>query len=115
MAISCIHRSKAIRCINRPEPIRPVDYPVPLSSQLQPLLKSLRKARGLTQAQLAQRLGVVQSRVADIERNPGAISVEQLLQLLALLDAQLVVRDIPPAVPSTPTGDVSADPPRGQW
>ena len=81
----------------------PVDYPLPLSSQLQPLLKSLRKARGLTQAQLAQRLGVVQSRVADIERNPGAISVGQLLQLLALLDAQLVVRDIPPppAVPAT--------------
>nr|WP_256489938.1 helix-turn-helix transcriptional regulator [Ideonella oryzae] len=81
------------------------------------MLKSLRKARRLTQAQLAQRLGVVQSRVADIERNPGAISVEQLLQLLALLDAQLVVRDVPPppAGPATLTGDVSASPPRGQW
>lgn len=94
-----------------------MDYPLPLSSQLQPLLKSLRKARGLTQAQLAQRLGVVQSRVADIERCPGVISVEQLLQLLALLDAQLVVRDIspPPAAPATLTDDVSAGPPRGQW
>ena len=70
-----------------------MDYPVQLSSQLQQLLKSLRKSRAMTQAELAQRLGVVQSRVADIERDPGAVSVEQLLQVLAMLGAQMVVRD----------------------
>lgn len=70
-----------------------MDYPVPLAAQLRQLLRSLRKARGWTQADLAQRLGVVQSRVATIERDPGAISVEQLLQILALLGAQVVVRD----------------------
>jgi len=70
-----------------------VDYPVQLSSQLQQLLKSLRKSRQMTQAELARRLGVVQSRVADIERDPGAVSVEQLLQVLAMLGAQLVVRE----------------------
>lgn len=70
-----------------------MDYPVQLSSQLQKLLKSLRKSRQLTQAELARSLGVVQSRVADIERAPGAVSVEQLLQVLAMLGAQLVVRD----------------------
>jgi HTH-type transcriptional regulator/antitoxin HipB len=70
-----------------------VDYPVQLSSQLQQLLKSLRKSRRMTQAELARRLGVVQSRVADIERDPGAVSVEQLLQVLAMLGAQMVVRE----------------------
>jgi HTH-type transcriptional regulator / antitoxin HipB len=70
-----------------------VDYPVQLSSQLQQLLKSLRKSRQMTQAELARRLGVVQSRVADIERDPGAVSVEQLLQVLAMLGAQMVVRE----------------------
>jgi len=70
-----------------------VDYPVQLSSQLQQLLKSLRKSRDMTQAELAQRLGVVQSRIADIERDPGAVSVEQLLQVLAMLGAQIVVRE----------------------
>lgn len=70
-----------------------MDYPVQLSSQLQQLLKSLRKSRQLTQAELAQRLGVVQSRVADIERDPGTVSVEQLLQVLAMLGAQMVVRE----------------------
>ena len=70
-----------------------MDYPVQLSSQLQQLLKSLRKSRKMTQADLARRLGVVQSRVADIERDPGAVSVEQLLQVLAMLGAQMVVRE----------------------
>jgi len=70
-----------------------VDYPVQLSSQLQQLLKSLRKSRQMTQAELARRLGVVQSRIADIERGPGAVSVEQLMQVLAMLGAQLVVRE----------------------
>jgi HTH-type transcriptional regulator/antitoxin HipB len=69
-----------------------VDYPVQLASQLKQLLKSLRKSRQLTQAELARRLGVVQSRVADIERDPGAVSVEHLLQVLAMLGAQVVVR-----------------------
>lgn len=78
---------------NHYQPIDVVDYPVQLSSQLQQLLKSLRKSRHMTQAELARRLGVVQSRVADIERDPGAVSVEQLLQVMALLGAQLVVRD----------------------
>lgn len=73
-----------------------MDYPVQLTSQLQQLLKSLRKSRKMTQAELARRLGVVQSRVADIERDPGAVSVEQLLKVLAMLGAQMVVHDTSP-------------------
>ena len=78
-----------------------MDYSLQLTSQLQQLLKSLRKSRKMTQHELAQRLGVVQSRVADIERNPGAVSVEQLLQVLAMLGAQLVVRDTTVEIPAT--------------
>lgn len=80
-----------------------MDYPVQFSSQLQLQLKSLRKSRQMTQADLARRLGVVQSRVADIERDPGAVSVEQLLQVLAMLGAQMVVRE-------TTTGPSAAKP-----
>jgi len=75
-----------------------MDYPVALSTQLRQHLRSLRKARGLTQADLAARLGVVQSRVADIEANPSAVSVEQLLKVLTVLNAQLVVRDTAPTL-----------------
>lgn len=85
-----------------------MDYPVQLSSQLQQLLKSLRKSRDMTQAVLAQRLGVVQSRVADIERDPGAVSVEQLLQVLAMLDAQMVVRESAADLVSAPNTDLNA-------
>jgi HTH-type transcriptional regulator/antitoxin HipB len=114
-----------------------MDYPITLSSQLKPHLRSLRKARGLTQAELALRLGVGQSRVADIEANPGAVSVEQLLQILALLQAQVVVREktqpgttpvapspgvVPamepgaaPAARQAPAPRPDADPPQGQW
>ena len=70
-----------------------MDYPVQLSSQLQQLLKSLRKSRQMTQAELARRLDVVQSRIADIERDPGAVSGAQLMQVLAMLGAQMVVRE----------------------
>ncbi len=96
-----------------------MDYPVTLSSQLRQLLKSLRKSRGLTQSELALRLGVVQSRVADIERDPGAVSVEQMLQVLAMLGAQLVVRETAAEAsatePSTPPASPPDGEPRGQW
>ncbi|MBI3345806.1 MAG: helix-turn-helix transcriptional regulator [Burkholderiales bacterium] len=113
-----------------------MDYPVALSSQVKQYLRSLRKSRGLTQSDLARRLGVGQSRVADIEANPGAVSVDQLLQVLAVLNAQLVVRDahtLPmDAAGSDPrkrktstltdtdteTADAPRDPtdlPKGQW
>lgn len=86
-----------------------MDYPVQLVSQLQQLLKSLRKSRQMTQAELARRLGVVQSRVADIERDPGAVSVEQLLQVLAMLGAQVVVRQTDPGSSATkPSIDLEA-------
>lgn len=113
-----------------------MDYPVAIIGQLKQYLRSLRKARGMTQADLAKRLGVGQSRIADIEANPGAVSVEQLLQVLARLNAQLVVRDGQPATDGAagasdaqggvtpranevatgaPVPDDEADSPQGQW
>lgn len=65
------------------------------AAQLSIHLKSLRKAQGLTQAQLGSRIGVKQARIADIEKNPGAISVDQLLQLLHALDTRLLLAPAP--------------------
>jgi HTH-type transcriptional regulator/antitoxin HipB len=110
-----------------------MDYPVALSVQLKQHLRSLRKARGLTQAALAQLLGVGQSRVADIEANPGAVSVEQLMQVLNVLNAQVVIRDNRPAdvtmalsgvetrahagfvAPAQEPAQDKNSPPQGQW
>ncbi|MBF9264575.1 helix-turn-helix domain-containing protein [Paracidovorax cattleyae] len=70
-----------------------MDYPLHLTSQLREHLRALRKARGLTQAALGQMLGVGQARVAEIEGNPGVVSVEQLMKVLSALRASLVLRD----------------------
>ncbi|MDR3017040.1 MAG: helix-turn-helix transcriptional regulator [Delftia acidovorans] len=78
-----------------------MDHLLQLPDQLALHLKSLRKAAGVSQAQLAQRLGVSQSRVAAIERDPAAISVRQLMEILQLLDADLLMR---------PRADAAASP-----
>lgn len=70
-----------------------MDYPLRLAGQLREHLRALRKRGGLTQAQLGQRLGLGQVRIAEIEANPGLVSVDQLLRVLSALDATLVVRE----------------------
>ena len=77
-----------------------MDHLLQLPDQLALHLKSLRKAAGVSQAELAQRLGVSQSRVAAIERDPAAISVRQLMEILQLLDADLLMRPRADAVAS---------------
>ena len=68
-------------------------YPVLNSAQLSVHLRSLRKARGLTQTALGERIGVKQARMADIERAPGAVSLDQLLQILHALEARVQLAD----------------------
>ena len=83
-----------------------MDHLLQLPDQLALHLKSLRKAAGVSQVQLAQRLGVSQSRVAAIERDPAAISVRQLMEILQLLDADLLMRPRADAVASPASASV---------
>ena len=66
-----------------------MDYPLRLPDQLKPHLRALRKGRGLTQAQLGALVGVGQARIAEIEANPGAVSLDQLVKILAALGSTL--------------------------
>jgi HTH-type transcriptional regulator/antitoxin HipB len=70
----------------------PMKQILSLSKQLGPLLQSARKSAGLTQAELAQRLGMSQSRISAMELDPGTINVEQLLALLAALNHEVLVQ-----------------------
>lgn len=95
-----------------------MDYSVKAAAQLSAHLKSLRKSLGLTQAQLGQRIGVKQVRIAEIEKDPGAISVDQLIALLGALGVEVVLSDRQagaddPAL--APAATRSARPGRGQW
>ena len=71
-----------------------MDYTIQTPQQLSAHLRALRKARGLSQAALGDSLGVGQTRIARIEGNPTAISVEQLIAVLGALGVQLVLRDV---------------------
>jgi HTH-type transcriptional regulator/antitoxin HipB len=77
-------------------------------AQLPEHLKSLRRIRGLTQAQLAKRLGVRQSRLADIENHPETVSSAQLLDLLAALGVEVLLR-------LKPTAQRKETRPQGEW
>jgi HTH-type transcriptional regulator/antitoxin HipB len=68
--------------------------------QLGPLLKSGRHAAGLSQAELARRMGISQSRISHMELYPESLSLEQLLALFGLLGMELVVQSKPDAPPA---------------
>ncbi len=59
-----------------------MDYPIKTASQLRPILIGFRKQAGLTQAALAERLGITQQSYAAFEANPEAASVERLFRVL---------------------------------
>jgi DNA-binding XRE family transcriptional regulator len=52
-------------------------------AQLPLHLKALRKHRGLTQSQVASRLGIKQARYAFIETRPETVSTQQLSGLIS--------------------------------
>ena len=68
------------------------DYPIQSPGQLASHLRAWRRVRGLSQAQLGALLGVGQTRVARIERDPQAVSVAQFLEVLNALAVQMVLR-----------------------
>jgi HTH-type transcriptional regulator/antitoxin HipB len=66
----------------------PLSTPALLGSEL----RNWRKRRGLTQAIIATRLGLMQKSVSAIETHTAQTSVDRLFQLLAALDLEVVVR-----------------------
>lgn len=82
-----------------------------IPSQLGAHLRALRRARKMTQSDLASRLGVTQARVAAIEANPAAVSFGQLMALLAALGVDIALRPRPrkDAVASGPLSTVKVN------
>ncbi|HUN26387.1 MAG TPA: helix-turn-helix domain-containing protein [Steroidobacteraceae bacterium] len=69
-----------------------MDYPLLTPAQLAAYLRSLRRSKRLTQSALGSKLGLSQRRIATIEHDPDAVSLGQLMRILALLDARLILR-----------------------
>jgi HTH-type transcriptional regulator / antitoxin HipB len=62
--------------------------------QLQTVLRAMRAAKGLSQAELGRQIGVSQRRVAAIEAAPGRASFDQLSKIVAILGGQLSVSEL---------------------
>ena len=79
-------------------------FTVRTTEQLPQLLKAFRKNAGLTQADVALRLGVTQQTVSALELNAEAVSAERLMRLLNILGVEWVLRtrSASPSEPSAP-------------
>lgn len=62
------------------------------ADQLPTLLQAFRKEAGLTQKEVALRLGVTQQTYSSLERNAETVGAARLLKLLGILGVDLVLR-----------------------
>lgn len=67
-------------------------FVVRIPDQVPSLLQSFRKQAGLTQADLAQRMGVSQQSLSALERNANNMSVANLIKVLNILGVDLVLQ-----------------------
>ena len=61
--------------------------------QLGEVLRGRRKARGLSQGDVAAKLNISQSRLSTLESDPAGITLDRLLALAGLLGLEIVVQD----------------------
>ena len=62
-------------------------------AQLGEILRGRRKARGIPQRELAEKLGVSQNRLSALETSPEKLTLDRLITAVNLLGLELVVRD----------------------
>lgn len=84
------------------------DHPLRTAEQLSFLLQAFRKASGLTQSEVALRLGVTQQTYSTLERNAETVGVGRLLKLLGILGVELVLSK-PASMADSPTGETRPD------
>lgn len=63
------------------------------NQQLGQLLVGRRKSLGLSQQELGAKVGISQKRQSGLELQPGRVTVDRLLGLLAALGLELVIQD----------------------
>ena len=61
--------------------------------QLGHLLQGHRKAKGLTQEQLARKAGISQARLSVLELHPGRLTVERLIRIMGALGLEMTIQE----------------------
>lgn len=64
-------------------------YPIKTLSQLPLILKGFRKEKGLTQTDMAEKLGISQQSYSYFEANPTTATLERLFMVLRMLDVEM--------------------------
>ncbi|EBK3989502.1 XRE family transcriptional regulator [Salmonella enterica] len=82
-------------------------YPLKTINQLRPLLIGFRKVNGLTQKDIAERLGVTQQTYARLEANPSRASIERLFKVFTVLGVEIELSS--PLASSTINSDKLTD------
>ena len=85
-------------------------YPIKTLSQLPLILKGFRKQKNLTQAAIAEKLGITQQSYAYFEANPATATLERLFMVLRLLDVEVSLDHTSPvtSTASEPSGMAKA-------
>lgn len=81
-----------------------IEHALQHPQQLAPLLRALRRRSGMSQADLAARLGVTHQAVSRLEQDPARVSFERLMRVLSALKVELVLRPRVPDAEAT-TGE----------
>ncbi len=79
-----------------------MDQSIKVLAQLPPILKAFRKKSGLSQADMAEKLGITQQSYAYFESNPVKASLERVFLVLRLLGVDLVLSQSRPVVRKAP-------------
>ena len=85
-------------------------YTIQTADQLRPIIAGFRKSAGLTQEDLATRLGITQQTFSSAERHASNMSVSKLLTVLHALGVELVLQP-----KSTNTDEAPVDVKSAQW
>lgn len=71
-------------------------HTVRTAQQLAPLMRAFRRQAGLSQAQLAEQLGISRQAVGALERDPASASFERLMRIWAVLGLEVSLRQRSP-------------------
>lgn len=66
-------------------------YALKTLNQLRPVLIGFRKANGLTQKDVSERLGITQQTYARLEANPASAGFERLFRVFSVLGVEIVL------------------------
>ena len=83
-------------------------YPIKIIGQLPLVLKGFRKEKGLTQAGMAEKLGITQQSYAYFEANPATATLERIFMVLRMLDVEISLNQTSPATRKGATPSVKA-------